>query len=325
MTKIAGYYELESSFVTNAAIADLTLETLIEGHAVTIELPRLSATNPWELAPARSVPWTNGDWGMVTSLEGGRAASIVVQSIGFTFEVASDDPTERAREIVLQLDAWWAKTSSWLEIATGQILSKIGHTTVETIGEKTPVWSVNDDEDGHKPLTWPSVTTIDMGNRVRAVDKDNLAAALALVAIDKSPPLAWTLVRDARSLADAGQLRRAIVDLGSAAEIGVRTLLHHQLDLTVPTGIKERLTKRPPTLGQAAQILEQAGFGSLPASFRSDVVEIRNRVVHLAAASSTDDVSYEEYECALKSAVAVVELASPLPDGIVREWYERED
>lgn len=324
MTKIAGYYELESSFVTNAAIADLTLDnTLIVGHPVTIELPRLSATDPWELAPSRSVPWANGDWGMVIALEGGRAASIMVQSIGFTFEVATGDPTERAREIVPQLDAWWAKASSWLEIATGQILSKIGHTAVEDWGQKTPVWSVEGDE--HKHITWPHTATIEIGNSVRVVDKDNLAAALALVAIDKTPPLAWTLVRDARSLADAGQLRRAIVDLGSAAEIAVKALLDRQLDLTVPPGIKKRLTGGRTMLGQATEILEQAGFVGLPDDFRVNVIEIRNQVIHLAATSSTDSVSYEEYKRALDATVTVVELAFPLLDGIVRDWYERGD
>ena len=323
MTKIVGRYELESSFIATADIADLTLETVIEGHSVTIELPRLSATDLWSAAPARSVPWSAADWGMVTELVGGRPKSLLVQSIGFTAGVGVNGSTDHARALVSKLDDWWAKSSAWLEISTGQVLNEIGHTTIETLGQKTPVWSVDTDE--RKPLSWPSTTTIEMDRRVTVVDKENLSAALALVAADQSPPLAWNLIRDARSLADASQLRRAIVDLGSAAEIGVKALLDHQLDLTVPAGIKERLTKRRPTLGQAAEILGQAGFVGLPTSFRSDVVEIRNRVVHLAATSSTDDVSYEEYKRALNSTVAVVELAFPLPDGIVREWYERRD
>ena len=106
---------------------------------------------------------------------------------------------------------------TWLEIVTGQNLTKIGHEEdTIVLGNKTPIWVVTADGSAKDPFSFP--ITVDLSLRhVNAVTADVLQGCLS-VASNGFPALAWTLLRDGRSLYKVHQYRRALIDAATAAE-----------------------------------------------------------------------------------------------------------
>ncbi|MET0995644.1 MAG: hypothetical protein ABWY20_16875 [Mycobacterium sp.] len=132
-----------------------------------------------------------------------------------------------------------------------------------------------------------------------------LSGCIALVP-DGPPPLAWTLLRDARSLHEVSQHRRAVIDAATAAELAVTKMLDSLLTSHTLTK-RAKLLKQNQMLGQKTALLGKLG-SPLSQSFYDDLVCKRNDAVH-------DGVNITPAECekAIAEAVGVVETAYPLP------------
>jgi len=164
---------------------------------------------------------------------------------------------------------------AWLEIVTGQHLTQVGHQEVEVIGNKTPIWELQ--EDGTHGNKFNFDVTVDLDQRqVRGVTAGILRECVSRSA--EGPSLAWTLVRDARSLHEVGQYRRAVIDVATAAELAVTKMLDIRLD-KVEEQVRTALLKAHTMLGRKKAVLSALGC-PLPVNLQIDLVNQRNEAVH---------------------------------------------
>jgi hypothetical protein len=130
---------------------------------------------------------------------------------------------------------------------------------------------------------------------------------LAKAVQDETPPLEWLFLRDARSLHNAGDWRRAVIDAATASEIAITEWLDRRLDAT-ELAVKSALLSRPRPLGPLTDLFSTLG-GELPAGFKNQLVNPRNRAAH-----GGNFLSAAESEAAINSATTLLTATSPLRD-----------
>lgn len=320
------WYDLDRPFLAavdllSARPAYSTLLATEDGvFPVTLRLPEtpeieLGLAN--FLAPPRQWAATNREadehWGTHSRHDGLGFKGVAIKRLAFSVRAHSAvvDPAMRtewgeellAQQILHLIDTWWDNVRTWLEIATNQRLTQIGHEASDSLNPhtRTSIWAVDDER--RRELNVGG--TVILGpERVIGVTPDILQDCVALATT--KPPLAWTLLRDARALQNADQLRRAVIDAATAAELAATKRMDDLLATeTDPKRRKTLTTAR--TLGKKADALENVG-DTLPASFHGDLVDLRNNAVHEGA-----EVRYPQWETAFRAALELVERVYPLP------------
>lgn len=315
MTRLEWWYAIDPGFVAYVELLQETVTTHVAGYEATVHLPALSVDERVgfrELAPpriggrpaAKSEPY----WGMVHIWREAKPVGVVVKQLAFTADIPDVvDPEQAAQLIVDAMDDWWNSVRGWLEIVSGQHLTEVGHRELQVFGNKTPIWSLRDD--GTQDATALSITgtsSIHLGGReVAEVSADTLRDCVSLVGL--TPPLAWTLVRDARALHEAGQYRRAVIDAATSAELAVSEMVDVRLAETEQS-VRGALVAAHRMLGAKSKLLVSLGCPPLPSAFEADLVVPRNNAVHKGL--SVDRATSGR---AISVAAEVVELAYPLP------------
>lgn len=269
------------------------------------------------LAPPRQWGATTREadehWGTHSRHDGLGFKGVAIKRLAFSVRAHSAvvDPAMRtewgeellAQQILHVIDTWWDNVKTWLEIATNQRLTQIGHEASDSLNPhtRTSIWAVDDERRREVNV---GGTVILGPERVIGVTPDILQDCVALATT--KPPLAWTLLRDARALQNADQLRRAVIDAATAAELAATKRIDDLLATETDPKRRKTLTKAR-TLGQKADALENVGE-TLPASFHGDLVDRRNNAVHEGA-----EVRYPQWESAFRAALELVERVYPLP------------
>jgi hypothetical protein len=312
MTILEWWYGLECSFVAPAQLLNKTFPARIAGYDATVHPPSITVGDGVDagwLAPPRVLgrPPAKAEeyWGMVHHGTKENPVGVMIQQLAFTAEVADGADLEQfAKGLVDAMDAWWENVRAWLEVVTGQHLTDVGHQKIGYIGHKTPIWPLLEDGTHWTPISWLTTSQLPFPRQVPAVTADILRDCAALA--DVAPQLAWTLLRDARSLAIADQRRRAVIDAATAGELAVTAMLDDSLKTETATEAA-RLKRRAPMLSQKVDLLDSRGH-PLPQSFRLDLMYKRNEAVHEGT-----QVTPAECGAAIAEAAAVVETAFPLP------------
>ncbi|MFC9660077.1 hypothetical protein ACFVJ5_07560 [Nocardia sp. NPDC127606] len=321
-------WQFESHPVADGDVAGQVFETMVGGHPATVHLPTVvvwqtidSERDELYLAPSTVNEITDQlippDWGYVRQRAGNQPVAIAFHGVVLKVEADCHDSREfnqLAQELVDASTEWQQTVEAWIEVSTGQVLTRIGHQPTIRIGCVTHIWERSGANGGIQRLAIPTSADFPATTTTPAVTRDSLHRCFELAGKRVRPALAWMLIRDARSLNAAGQHRRAIIDAGSAAEIAVKQLIRSQLSST-PDELVDKLANA--TLGQSLDTLKLAGW--LPPAglnLRSDLVTPRNQVVHLKS-SSTDAPSDQAATSAIRAATALVESAFPHPQGLV--------
>ena len=321
------WYDLDQPFIahsgllTDERIYDTRLATPGVSYPASVLLPRLpvgeyriasylAPPRGWSATPAE----TSEDWGVDYKDPAMGLVGVVVKRLAFVATLPPEDNVPghlRAEwgldlfgfDVRHEMDAWWDNVRTWLEISTGQRLSQVGAQQQPwNSGTRTRIWLASS---GTKRERWKGGSTeITCPQRVHGVDSDDFAACAALSEVE--PPLAWTLLRDARALQGVGQYRRAVIDAATAAELAVGELLDDRLK-NVEEVVREALLGNRPMLGAKTALLEKLGQG-LPRSFTDDLVNKRNKAVHRGWEPTSD-----ECESAIREALAQVERVFRLP------------
>ncbi|MEU5410342.1 hypothetical protein [Nocardia asteroides] len=312
-------YELDSAFVSGTDLLASNFSTKVAGHAATVYLPTAPDTGSesWSLGPpaeamVKSEPsdW----WGSVTTKSGGTPIGVACRRLVFSTKLVGTDSERQAaaEAIVAAMDGWWEAAKSWLEVVTGQRLTKVAHEPPGVMGNKTPIWPIDAGGSVGKPFTIASSSTLDM-TPVNGVTRELLAESFRLAGEGESAPLAWTMLRDARALLAADHYRRAVIDAGAAAEVAVHKLLDDQraLGLVPGSGFGR-------TLGGRAQALASTGYVLPVPDFQREFVDIRNDAVHVSV--STPPPTAADVRKMIPMAATLVEAAYPLPGGHTRMW-----
>jgi hypothetical protein len=327
LVRLEWWYDLDRPFLAAAELLSarpdyLTLLATDDGvFPVTMRLP---ATPEVEvglanfLAPPSEWSATTHEadehWGTHSRQDGLGFKGVAIKRLTFSIHAQSAlvHPAMRAewgetllaQQVLLQIDDWWDTVRTWLEIATNQRLTQIGHEASDALNPhtRTSIWAV--DDDARRRQLNIGGTVILGPERVIGVTPEILHDCVALATT--KPPMAWTLLRDARALQNADQLRRAVIDAATAAELAATKRIDDLLATETDPHRREMLT-RARTLGKKADALENAG-DSLPAGFHTDLVDRRNNAVHEGA-----EVQYPEWESAFRVALELVERVYPLP------------
>ena len=168
--------------------------------------------------------------------------------------------SEPGEKFIQELEAWWSLVSTWISIFTKQDFVEIGKTRSGIrVG---PIVTWNGDADGlrvngSKETSIPNVN--DKG--VEIVNHRTLLACTRLAANGTQPPDEWLFIRDARSLVNARQYRRAVIDAGTAAELAMTALIDPTL-----TGMnllqREKLFEKNRGLWELSNLMLQQNAGT---------------------------------------------------------------
>jgi hypothetical protein len=313
MTRLEWWHDVSPGFVAVPELLQETFATRVANYETTVHPPSIAADDVTArsgfLAPprigGRRPAMAEDCWGDIHHGTRASPVGVVVQQLAFSTEITDDRGLPHAVEsVVAAMDAWWDNVRAWLEIVTGQHLTQVGHQEVEVIGNKTPIWELQEDGTHGKKFNFD--VTVDLDQRqVRGVTAGILRECVSRSA--EGPSLAWTLVRDARSLHEVGQYRRAVIDVATAAELAVTKILDIRLE-KVEEQVRTALLKAHTMLGRKKALLSALGC-PLPVNFQIDLVNKRNEAVHDGI-----DIAPGECAAAIEAASLVVEQAFPLPN-----------
>jgi hypothetical protein len=162
------------------------------------------------------------------------------------------------------------------------------------------------DEDSYRVNATIDTSLPVVSDDVEILDHRTLTGCMRLAGDGTQPPDAWLFIRDARSLVNARQYRRAVLDAGTAAELAMTALIdgkHTHLNFLE----REKLLEKHRGLWEMSCLMVQSQAGTRPAGLQKDLAEPRNRAAHDGAA-----LSEAKAIAAIAIAVDLVEQLHPL-------------
>jgi len=208
-----------------------------------------------------------------------------------------------------ELVDWSMHFTSWVGVVTSQDFVGLGgYAVAPTFAESVFAWTGNADGrragsdalaagNGHLRQMWRS-----------PLELHDLQACVTATGNQGAPPVEWLFIRDARSLLNGGQNRRAVIDAATAAELAMTTLIDKHLatantDETVRTALVDRYR----ALEGRTDLLKRLRSEVLSNRLQRDLIEPRNRATH-GGHSLTD----EQARTAVDMAIEIVQEAHPL-------------
>jgi hypothetical protein len=329
---LEGHFTCGNGLLIEAECLGRAYSTKLASHDLRISLPRLP--NDWQGDGLLNPPdWTyrtfrdpeqeakmsdgNFDWGVAVGFRNnpdGTQSPEFARVRRWRFEttiVTTRNAMDffAAREKAMEeLGVWWSLVSSWISIFTKQDFVEIGKAgsgirvgpVVKWLGDEAGL-RVN----GSRDTSIPVVN--DEG--VDQLDDATLTRCMTLAAKGTQPPLEWLFIRDAYSLVNAKQNRRAAIDACTAAELSLTALIDNKFtaDGTAAADRKEQFEKHHGISKLKTLHKNVSAAGVLPKRLVDDVGALRNKAAHRGY-----DPSPEETTLAIETATLVVELASPL-------------
>lgn len=286
----------------------ITLPALYEGH----EKERLRRP-PWTYVLAgddRDAYWSSDEWGSVagTGAEAPTYAHIM-RCVVHSKVAANDEADFKAAAQLFgdEVAAWWSSVSDWLDVLTLQDFASLKRAQRSILNDSVQMWS-GDSAGVRKAGISYQVLTGGI-HQVEVLDEHQLQAALDLAASGTPPDVEWLFMRDARSLLNAGEYRRAVIDACTAAELAVTALIDRKFD-DDGTSQAERTREFGAHHGLSKLKLlhkKRGAVGALPKRLVDDVGAPRNKATHKG-----ERLGKAEAETAIKTAVDVVAIAFPL-------------
>lgn len=330
-TILEGYFECPVPLSIVAEALTQPYSGHIAGHPMIVTLPRAPIAGvhhdgaplqepDWHYRgltlPPSPLPVHGPVWGEVTHwINEGMPMAVAVTRVRLRFALTREAGIPLlAVKIARDVPRWWATVAGWIEVLSGQDLSRLG--------PAEPGWHLNG------TLLWTQLREDATENAVRFVGdqpaRTNLHPYTPLTAAGLQhcfqiaencgmPPAAWLLIRDARSMYLGYDHRRAAIDAGTAAELAITELIRTHLARKGLTdqAVEEDLSRpRRRTLGERCQIWIKECNGTLPSAYRQRLVDTRNDATHIKKS-----VTRAEAKDAIRVAVEIVAQAHPLDRG----------
>jgi hypothetical protein len=135
-----------------------------------------------------------------------------------------------------------------------------------------------------------------------------LEACVTATGTQDPPPPEWLLIRDARLLLNAGHVRRAVFDAGTAAELAMTALIDKYLgEADTQEAVRKAIAGGFSNLGAKNALLKILLPGLLPERVQPDLIEKRNTAGH-----GGGQITVEEAMRAIEIATEIIESAHPL-------------
>lgn len=197
------------------------------------------------------------------------------------------------------IDEWFERSRTWIGVARDQDIDPVN-----------PIQGVTVKADGLQVLTVDGGTislpagSLNMTVRRKSGEHIKLHAlrkAFALASSGALPSDAHVLLRDSRAALWRGYFRRAVIDAGSATEVGLADFNNRVTHVPLPTRSK-------PTLGWYVREATISARAGLPSNTMADLVSVRNAAIH-----QNKTPTRPEAELALRLAKQIVRNIAPLP------------
>lgn len=319
---LEGAFRCGEGFLATPECLGQTFQSRTASHAVSITLPQFQAGQP--RASLTRPPWryvregedpnvipTDPDdsWGAVA---GGNADNPnyahILQCVVHSEVTADDDDSFRAAAVQFgdELSDWWALVCDWLDVLTLQDFAGLGRAQRSILDDSVQMWSGDFSGIRRAGVNY-QVMTGGM-NWVEVLDHQRIQASMDLAASDSSPHVEWLFLRDARSLLNAREYRRVVIDACTAAELSVTALIDRKFDLagTSQADREDQFSKHH-GLAKLIELHNSFKTGKLPRRLYQEVGAPRNKAAHVGARSSE-----AEARAALVKAAEVVAMAYPL-------------
>jgi hypothetical protein len=221
---------------------------------------------------------------------------------------ACDDESFRAAALRFgnELAEWWGLVCDWFDVLTMQDFAGLGRAQRNILDDSVRMWS--GDPDGRRRAGVNYQVMSGGLNWVEVLDHSRIQAAMDLAASNSSPHEEWLFIRDARSLLNAREYRRAVIDACTAAELSVTALIDRKFDLAGTSQVdREDQFSNHHGLAKLVELHNSFKSGKLPKRLFQEVGAPRNKAAHAGALSSE-----QEATAALVKAAEVVNMAYPL-------------
>jgi hypothetical protein len=333
---------LGRTFTSRTARYDLTIGLpQLDTSSLPLEVQRLLDTPPvpnLELIPP---VWAYGPrdeheraeerhispvWGAVFGVgakkvypESAKNAAVVYRCRFYTTLIASDDEEFKAaaEDFLSEFDDWWTRFTSWVGILTSQDFVGLGGNPRGAL-RSWPLFTWTCDSTGQRTnVQFRSYFAPNQGVPMAKLQWDDLQACVSATGNQDPPPAEWLFIRDARSLLNAGQSRRAVLDAGTAAELAMTTLIDKHLDDTnADEGVRNAIARGYRNLGAKKTLVGLLRPGLLSDRVQPDLIDKRDTAIHgrSKAGHGWDEVTFEQAHTAVDLATEIVELAHPLAE-----------
>lgn len=312
---LEGAFRCGDGFLAAPECLGRTFQSRTASHAISLTLPEIREGSlsrpPWryvrEGEDRNSVP--GEDWG---SIAGGGATNPkyahVLQCVVHSEVAATDDKSFQtaATQFGDELSDWWALVCDWLDVLTLQDFAGLGRAQRSVLDDSVQMWS--GDPNGTRRAGVNYQVMAGAMNWVEVLDRQRIQVATDLAASNSSPHVEWLFLRDARSLLNAREYRRAVIDSCTAAELSVTALIDRKFDLagTNQTDREEKFSKHH-GLAKLIELHNSFRTGKLPKRLYQEVGAPRNNAAHVGAS-----LSESEARAAISKSAEVVNIAYPL-------------
>ncbi len=202
-----------------------------------------------------------------------------------------------------QFDAWYATAMEWIELWTGQVLTKRFSTANRTSGNLWPL------DSNRAPLSgWSVGLAVEISTEATVLDGILVRSAFRRASGDMHPPTEWLSYLSAIRPHDS---RQAIIEANTAAEVGMAHAIYERLS-GLSDGAREKIIMQANGIAGLAELLTviDGNSGAAPSigRIKGQLAGPRNRVVHRGAAPTNDEVKQ-----AREVARGLLDAYSPLP------------
>lgn len=234
----------------------------------------------------------------------------VVGQLRFITEGAAgdDDEFQHTRDhVVAHRATWWSMLADWIGVVSAQDLIELGRQRRQSFS-RTTMW-ITEPQAGQEPgFSWIQMPELRpyVGSPLTRVQ---LERCMSLIGEERRPPDAWLMLRDARSLLNTGEYRRAVLDAGTAAELALTSALDRYLAVHSSDDVAAALMDRSKMLQPLTKLVKELNIVALPEHFQQRIIEPRNKAVH-----GGEETSKDVAETAIATTSELLHATHPLAD-----------
>jgi hypothetical protein len=340
---------LSCSFYATLDCMGQTFASHIAGHPVAVSMPVLDTKDKrMRIAPpsmtgiylddseaesmSRGYGWGSLDWQEPPDIAAITLGTIKldvarISKLGITTEIRANDlrKSTMLRKMDRASDQWWTAVTSWIEVLSRQHITRMGpeHKALSIfpmdrdklralIAYRISLFNESSSMTREERLERLAVEFRAARSDITGIiDLAQLRASFLLAGRGEMPPDEWLFIRDARSLYRAGEYRRAVIDVGSAAELAIMRIIQDKLTRQHKTAayIERQLVRAANyPLGRKKTLFEtELNLGRLPPNFQPIVIDKRNDAVHVKA-----EIRQIDAKRAIAKTQKLVERAIPL-------------
>jgi hypothetical protein len=258
---------------------------------VTPPLIRRGATVGWGDGRGPSTRW---GWSLADRWD--QAQQVFVRMLAMRFpqpDARLESATEVADALFESIGEWSRRLEDWLDVSLNEdradtashpLVSKTTERMHQVV-DRLELKYVDEARTVSKLLAYLPPYSIDFLPQTPLVT-ETWSRILDHANAGREPPNERILLRDSRVQLAENHNRRAVLDAATAAELAL-TLMLDEILSGLPRSVGELIRRGARQLGPLAETLQRLGT-RLPASFRQDLVEVRNQVIHAGYEPSTD-------------------------------------